>query len=47
MNEAKGKKTTIRRYLLVTLKYLDYLDSHSNFKFDGKIKIITVTKSFS
>jgi len=30
------------RYL-VTLEYSDYLDSHSIFKFDGKIKIIAVT----
>jgi hypothetical protein len=28
---------------LVTLEYYDYLNSHSNFEFDGKIKIIAVT----
>ncbi len=28
---------------LVTLEYSDYLNSHSNFKFDGNIKIIAVT----
>ncbi len=27
----------------VTLKYSDYSDSHSNFEFQGKIKIIAVT----
>ncbi len=33
----------MNRYL-VPLKYLVNLNSHLNFKFEGKIKFITVTK---
>ncbi len=31
----------------VTLEYSDYWDSHSNFEFDGKIKVIAVDSSIS